>query len=117
MEDIFEITMLLDFYGQMLTQKQQNIINMYYCDDYSLAEIAENLLISRQGVYDNIKRTRQTLKEYEDKLGLVKRFLFIKEQSQNIIELLKSVDISKMDEKDSNTIGNINTKLNELLTY
>lgn len=109
--------MLLDFYGQMLTLKQQNIMNMYYCDDYSLAEIAEHLLISRQGVYDNIKRSRKILKEYEEKLGLLKRFVYIKKQCQDIIKLIKSVDISKSDEKDSNIIININVKLKELVDY
>ena len=117
MEDIYEINMLLDFYGQMLTVKQQNIMNMYYCDDYSLSEIAENLLITRQGVYDIIKRTRQSLKGYEDKLGLVRRFSYIKEQSQDIVSLFKSVDVSKLDKKDINTFDIINKKLDELITY
>ena len=69
-----EIAYLLDFYGDMLTEKQRNAIDLYYNDDLSLAEIAQAADISRQGVRDNIKRAEQILTELEEKLGLAKRF-------------------------------------------
>ena len=67
-------TMLLDFYGELLTQKQRNCFNMHYNEDLSLAEIAEVLEISRQGARDLIVRAEATLTETEEKIGLVKRF-------------------------------------------
>lgn len=67
-------TMLLDFYGELLTQKQRNSFNMHYNEDLSLAEIAEVLDISRQGARDLIVRAEATLTETEEKIGLVKRF-------------------------------------------
>ena len=63
-----EIAYLLDFYGDMLTEKQRNAIDLYYNDDLSLAEIAQAADISRQGVRDNIKRAEQILTELEEKL-------------------------------------------------
>ena len=64
-----EISVLLDFYGDMLTEKQREMIEFYYNDDLSLAEIAENQGITRQGVRDSIKRAEQQMLEMEDRLG------------------------------------------------
>lgn len=67
------ISLLLDFYGNMLTDKQREVIDFYYNDDLSLSEIAENEGITRQGVRDAIKRAEAQLTEMEDRLGFVKR--------------------------------------------
>lgn len=69
-----EITVLLDFYGDMLTVKQRDFLSYYYNDDLSLSEIAENEGITRQGVRDAIKRAEGQLFEMETRLGLAKRF-------------------------------------------
>lgn len=69
-----EISFLFDFYGEMLTEKQQDVIELYYEDDLSLSEIAENEGITRQGVRDSIKRAETQLLEMEERLGLAKRF-------------------------------------------
>ena len=61
---------LLDIYGELLTDKQRDMLELYYNDDLSLAEIAEHYEISRQGVHDSIKRGEETLNEYERVLGL-----------------------------------------------
>ncbi|MBR4555426.1 MAG: putative DNA-binding protein [Ruminococcus sp.] len=61
---------LLDIYGQLLTEKQRDMLELYYNDDLSLSEIAEHYEISRQGVHDSIKRGEETLEEYEKILGL-----------------------------------------------
>lgn len=68
------ISVLLDFYGDMLTEKQKDVVELYYNEDLSLAEIAEHSGITRQGVRDSIKRAEAQLKEYEERLGLAERF-------------------------------------------
>ena len=71
----FRMTMLFDFYGELLTERQQEFYQLYYDEDLSLAEIAENYGISRQGVRDVIVRAEAYMTEIEDKTGLVKRFM------------------------------------------
>ena len=95
-EKIVQIALLFDFYGQLLTEKQIEMIDMYYSNDLSLSEISEQLGISRQGVYDTLKRAEKTLFEYEEKLGLVNRFLLQKEGltgiNQQLDKILESSD-------------------------
>lgn len=69
-----EMSLLFDFYGEMLTEKQRELFDLYYNEDLSLAEIAEIAGITRQGVRDGIKRAEHTLGEMEHKLGLVARY-------------------------------------------
>lgn len=69
------VNALLEFYHLLLTKKQDAYIELYYADDLSLGEIAEQYQVSRQAVYDNIKRTEKTLSEYEDKLHLYAEFI------------------------------------------
>ncbi len=69
-----KISYLLDFYGEMLTETQREMIEAYYDDDLSLAEIAQDRDITRQGVRDAIKRAEQQLFDMEDHLGLARRF-------------------------------------------
>ncbi len=68
------VCMLLDFYGQLLTDRTREILEMRFAEDMSLAEIAEELSISRQAVHDTIHRGTTTLTDYEEKLKLVARF-------------------------------------------
>ncbi|WP_406565377.1 putative DNA-binding protein [Bacillus solitudinis] len=65
---------LFDFYQSLLTPKQRKYMSLYYLDDFSLGEIAEEFEVSRQAVYDNIKRTEAMLEEYEQKLQLLDKF-------------------------------------------
>ncbi len=69
-----EMSLLLDFYGQMLTPKQRDVMELYYYEDLSLAEIAEHENITRQGVHDFIKRSEQILSDLENKLMLAEKF-------------------------------------------
>ena len=69
-----EISVLLDYYGQMLTEKQREVARLYYNEDLSLAEIAQFANITRQGVRDSIKRAESTLLEMEERLGLARKF-------------------------------------------
>ena len=97
-----EISMLYDFYGDLLTEKQQEVIELYYNEDLSLAEIAAHSGITRQGVLDIIKRSKQTLIDYEEKLQLIKKFGDLKEiishfdekvkADKNVLELVEYID-------------------------
>lgn len=69
-----EMSLLFDFYGETLTEKQRELFDLYYNEDLSLAEIAEHAGITRQGVRDSIKRAEHALREMEEKLGLVARY-------------------------------------------
>ena len=71
LDDIARLCLLNDFYGPLLTQKQQEVLRLYYEDNLSLAEIAGEFGISRQGVHDTLKSAEHALAEYESKLGLV----------------------------------------------
>lgn len=64
---------LFDVYGDLLTEKQQKCMELYFCDDLSLAEIADELEVSRQAIHDLIKRVEHTLERYESKLALLTR--------------------------------------------
>ncbi|MBQ7128725.1 MAG: putative DNA-binding protein [Clostridia bacterium] len=79
------ISSLLDLYGGMLTEKQQSFLEYYYNDDLSLSEIAQNEGITRQGVYDIIKRASDQLINYENKLKLNDRFQQINKQTDDIL--------------------------------
>ncbi|WP_071459417.1 putative DNA-binding protein [Bacillus massilinigeriensis] len=80
LEKTTRINYLYDFYQALLTPKQRSYMSLYYLDDYSLGEIADEYDVSRQAVYDNIKRTEAMLEEYEEKLRLFRRF-----EDRNII--------------------------------
>ena len=83
MERFVEQTLLYDFYGELLTERQQQVYESVVLEDYSLSEVAEDLGISRQGVHDMIKRCNHTLEEYEAKLHLVEKFLNIRAGSSD----------------------------------
>lgn len=78
------VSILMDFYGQLLTPKQLEALDFYYNDDLSLGEIADEMKISRQGVRDFIKRGEKQLDELEEKLGLAGRFSDIKSKIEEI---------------------------------
>ena len=86
------IGILLDFYGQLLSERQLGMMDMYYNQDLSLSEIAEEAEISRQGVRDAIKRGEKQLQSFEEKLGLVKRFSDITEQIEKMNRIINSLD-------------------------
>ena len=71
MDDILRKSMLFDYYGELLTEKKRSVLELYYSDDLSLSEIAEDMGISRAAVFDALKSAEKKLEEYEAKLGLV----------------------------------------------
>ncbi len=88
-EKNLEIGFLLDFYGDVLSERKRTVLDLYYNDDLSLAEIAEEIGISRQGVRDLIRKAGEELSFYEEKLGLAKRFREAQERAEELLSLLE----------------------------
>jgi hypothetical protein len=88
LDKVLRIGQLYDFYGALLTDKQQRCLEMHYLNDDSLAEIAEEFQVSRQAVHDILRRAEQILEEYEAKLGLVERYRQEQEIILQVTELL-----------------------------
>ena len=104
MDELCMISLLLDYYGQMVTKRQYEVLDLHYNSDYSFGEIAEELNISRQGVYDNIKRGKAALFELEQKLGLIGRFNRQKDKASEILKTLEEIDFSSLSDKDSRNL-------------
>ncbi len=85
LEKTLRMNSLFSFYHPLLTVKQQEYMKLYYGDDYSLGEIADAFSVSRQAVYDNIKRSEVILNDYENKLHLVEEF----DKKKDAVETLK----------------------------
>jgi predicted DNA-binding protein YlxM (UPF0122 family) len=90
-EEFVEMALLYDFYGGVLTPRQQEIMDLYYMKDYSLGEIGELLSTSRQAVFDNLKRAKAQLRDMEDRLGLVKRFRTDSEKKTKVLGNLDGI--------------------------
>ena len=111
LEKLVEIGLLFEQYKMLLTDKQREIVSLYYNEDYSLGEISENLNVSRQGIYDTLKRSEKILKDYEVKLGLVKKSKEREKITQDIYN--KVVDI-KQDLLQNRDCANLIPKLENL---
>lgn len=103
MEDILKLTLLYDFYGELLTDKQKNIYEMYYQNDLSLTEIGEEINITRQGVRDQLKHAEKKLFDYESKLQFLEKF---QTQQKNISNIKENLQEAKKTD-DLNLISNI----------
>lgn len=110
-----EISFLYDFYGQLLTEKQKIVLDYYYNDDLSLGEISEHLKITRQGVYDILRRSEKILYSYEQKLKLAAKF---KEQQKKMKEIHQKVILLYNNEKikDIDEIKEFIYELDKLLS-
>jgi Uncharacterized protein conserved in bacteria len=115
MEEILEVSMLLDFYGQLITRRQYEILDLHYNNDYSLSEIAQEMNISRQGVYDNIKRGKAALNELEEKLKLIRRFTEQKKKAKVILGLLEEIENSKLEQKCMEKLENAKKAVVEIM--
>lgn len=113
MEKNVEISLLLSFYKNMLTERQADTVELYYNDDLSLAEVGAELGISRQGVRDTLKRSEAILYDVESKLGLVSRFLGIKSKLSEIDEIIAEIEKAPEARLLSD---NIKHKINRILT-
>ena len=92
--DAFEMTLLLDYYGGMLTEKQRECFDMRYNQDLSLGEIGELQGVSRQAVCDNLARTEALLRRMEENIGCVKRDMQIRKAARDILEAAAVLDAS-----------------------
>ncbi len=92
MDEILHLTLLYDFYGELLTKKQKQVFELHYQDDLSLTEIGEELSVSRQAVRDQLKRTEKILLDYEQKLGLVARFQAQKKEVRQMLDIMEEME-------------------------
>lgn len=95
MENSVKISILLEIYGGLLTEKQYSLLDDYYNKDLSLSEIAENQSITRQAVRDNLKKGENNLLEYEEKLKLMKKFEMQKKELEEILSEITEIETSK----------------------
>lgn len=108
---MLEVSSLLDIYGRLLTQKQYDLMNQYFNEDMSLGEIGENLSISRQAIFDTIKRSQTLLYEYEEKIGFLKTLESKNNGIRNIIN-----DLDEFKHKYISTDSMTADKADEMLT-
>ena len=113
-----DLVLLLDCYGELMTDRQRDVAELYYNDDLSLSEIADDMGITRQGVRDLIKRAEGNLQTFEEKLGLHKRFV---ETQKGLSKLKKSLEETKcvLDKEDKSSliakVDEMTLVVNELL--
>ena len=103
----YRMTMLFDFYGEVLTERQKEFFDLYYNEDLSLAEIAENYGISRQGVRDVIVRAEAIMTELEDKTGLLKRFMQMKDKLSAIEEAAAQIRTINYRQYENDELGRL----------
>lgn len=115
MNKVYETSLLLDFYGQLLTDRQYEILDLHYNNDLTLTEIAEQLNISRQGVFDNEKRGRAILNEYENKLGLLNKFSLQRQKAEQVLKTLEKIKVEELSENNKSIIDDVVKEIDELI--
>lgn len=115
MEEKVKISMLCEFYGKLLTEKQYELMNDYYNNDLSLSEIAENNNITRQAVRDIIKKGEKKLFEYEEKLMFIEKTLKQEDIIEKALSKLTKMQKKYSDKKIVNTIEEIKKQLENIL--
>jgi UPF0122 protein CLOM621_08127 len=113
MDNILEQDLLFDFYGELLSEKQKKIYSEVVFYDYSISEVAKDEGISRQSVSDMIKRCDKTLLSYEEKLGLVKKFL----KTKALVYEIKKLGKQCMEEKNLDLILKIDEISDNILDF
>ena len=96
-EKALDISLLLEFYGALLTERQRELVEFYYTDDLSLSEIAENLGITRQGVRDGLRKAEEALSSFEEKLKL--SYLF-REREKTVVLVKKKLAERNIDDPE-----------------
>ena len=114
MEKKIELGMLCEIYGNLLTEKQKEVINDYANQDLSLTEIAENNNITRQAVNDIVQKGETKLLEYEQKLGIMKKQLETEKQIQNILSELSKITDNSSDKKVERILNSVRKELTML---
>ena len=108
-DDITQASLLYDFYGQLLSKRQREVMELYHEENLTLAELAEEFGISRQGVHDALKNAEKSLNGYEEKLGLVAKFQKSTDAVQQIDIVIDDVIGALQDNSDvdQTVIGNL----------
>lgn len=115
MDELTEVSLLLDFYGQLITRRQFEILDLHYNNDYSLGEIAEQMNISRQGVYDNIKKGKAALNRLEEKLKLLRRFSEQRNKAKEILALLDGMNSQTLSAQDARRLNEAKKAVVEIM--
>ncbi len=115
MDKMVRTGLLYDFYGGLLTEKQRRVMELYYLENWSLAEIADDGEVSKQAVYDLLQRTERIIEDFEQKLGLLKRFLNQQMVLEDISAKLQRV-LASLPENNPNykVLAGINQQIAEL---
>ena len=111
MEKQVEISVLLEIYGKVLTEKQYNLLDDYYNNDLSLSEIAENEGITRQAVRDNLKKGENKLFEFEEKLSIMKATITKQETIADILSEITKINSKMSDKEIAEILENVKEKL------
>lgn len=115
MEKNVKISMLLQIYGKLLTEKQYELLDDYYNNDLSLSEIAENLGITRQAVRDNKSKGENKLFEYEEKLNIMKKTLELDEKIAIVLSEITKLKTKSSDKEVAKVLNHIKEELNCLI--
>ena len=115
MENNVKISILLEIYGNLLTDKQRALLENYYNQDLSLSEIAENEQITRQAVRDNLKKGENKLFEYEEKLGIMKKAKVQEEQIAKVLSELTKIESKMSDKQIAKVLEDVKHKLSVLV--
>lgn len=115
LENSVNISMLLEIYGKLLTEKQYDLLNDYYNNDLSLAEIAENEQITRQAVRDNLKKGERKLFGWEEKLQIMKKNRMQEEQIAVILSEISNLTEASSDREIAKVLEDVKSKLNCLV--
>ncbi|MCR5181888.1 MAG: YlxM family DNA-binding protein [Clostridia bacterium] len=113
LDNLAKESLLYDFYGGLLTDKQREVMELYHEENYSIVEIAGELGVSKQAVHDNLRKTERILSDYEDKLGLVSRFV----SRSNALRAVRADVESLRDElKGNEGMKNLTARIDEIET-
>ena len=115
MENNVKISILLEIYGNLLTEKQRTLLENYYNNDLSLSEIAENEQITRQAVRDNLKKGENKLFEYEEKLGIMRKTNEQEEQIAKVLSELTKIESKMTDKQIAKVLEDVKQKLSVLV--
>ena len=115
MEKNVKVSMLMNIYGKLLTEKQYEVLDNYYNSDLSLSEIAENLSSTRQAVRDNIKKGENKLFEFEEKLEIMKRTLQQDKKINNVLSELTKLQTNSSDKQVQKVLNHIMQELSCLV--
>jgi len=113
LDNLAKESLLYDFYGGLLTDKQREVMELYHEENYSIVEIAGELGVSKQAVHDNLKKTERILSDYEDKLGLVSKFVA---RSNALRTVRADVESLKVMLADNEEMKDLSARIDEIET-